>query len=260
MTEASAGEAVSTETGSTTSLSVVPRHVAIIMDGNNRWARRHGKGQLSGHRAGVDAVRKIVEACSEYGVEVLTLFAFSSENWKRPPAEVRGLMELFLHALKREVKRLRRNKIRLKVIGDLGQFSPVIQQYIREAEEQTADDYKVTLVIAASYGGQWDITEAARQLARRVQEGTLDVQDITPQLLEQNLVTREMPPPDLLIRTSGEHRISNFLLWQCAYSEFYFTDVLWPDFSQDEFYKALQSYSQRQRRFGLTSEQLDAGP
>ena len=261
MTEASAGKPVSTEaeTGSIRPLGIVPRHVAIIMDGNNRWAKRHNKGRLSGHRAGVEAVRKVVDLCGEYGVEVLTLFAFSSENWKRPQDEVRGLMELFLRALKREVKRLQRHNIRLKVIGDLGQFSATIQQHIRYAEEQTARDYQVTLVIAASYGGQWDITEAARTLAAKVQIGELAIQDITPELLAQNLSTGKLPPPDLLIRTSGEHRISNFLLWQCAYSEFYFTDVLWPDFGRHEFYKALQCYSQRQRRFGLTSEQLEAG-
>lgn len=261
MTEASAGKTVSTEaeTGSNPPLSVVPRHVAIIMDGNNRWAKRHNKGRLSGHRAGVEAVRKVVDVCGTCGVEVLTLFAFSSENWKRPPDEVLGLMALFLRALKREVKRLQRHNIRLKVIGELDQFSPAIQQQIRYVEEQTANNRRLTLVIAASYGGQWDITEAARAVAAKVQAGELQVQDITPELLAQNLSTGALPPPDLLIRTSGEHRVSNFLLWQCAYSEFYFTDVLWPDFSQHEFYKALQCYSQRQRRFGLTSEQLEAG-
>ncbi len=258
MTEASTDEAIGTEETSKAPLAVVPRHVAIIMDGNNRWAKRHGKGRLSGHRAGVDAVRGVIEACGEYGVEVLTLFAFSSENWKRPPEEVSGLMDLFLHALKWEVKRLRRHRIRLRVIGDISQFSPAIQTHIRRAEEQTASDYKVTLIIAASYGGQWDIVEAARAMAAGVKEGRLGVEDITPELLEQHLTTGDLPPPDLLIRTSGEHRISNFLLWQCAYAEFYFTDVLWPDFSQHEFYKALQCYGQRQRRFGLTSDQLEA--
>ncbi|WP_415837456.1 polyprenyl diphosphate synthase [Parendozoicomonas haliclonae] len=247
------------DTVSGTSLPVVPRHVAIIMDGNNRWAKKHGKGRLAGHRAGVDAVRKVIEACGDYGVEVLTLFAFSSENWNRPQDEVRGLMDLFLHALKREVKRLQRHKIRLKVIGDISQFSPVIQKYIHQAEEQTAHDYKVTLVIAASYGGQWDITEATRKLAHQVQDGSLNAADITPEHIQNNLTTGDLPPPDLLIRTSGEHRISNFLLWQCAYSEFYFADVLWPDFSREEFLKALREFAGRQRRFGLTSEQCEAG-
>ncbi|MCL6271990.1 polyprenyl diphosphate synthase [Sansalvadorimonas sp. 2012CJ34-2] len=239
-------------------LAIVPRHVAIIMDGNNRWAKKHSKGKLGGHRAGVEAVRKVIESCGNYGVEVLTLFAFSSENWNRPPDEVKGLMELFLRALKFEVKRLRRHHIRLKVIGDISAFSPAIQKHIRQAEEKTATNYKVTLVVAASYGGQWDIVEATRQLAEKAKSGQLDPADITAGMLEQHLVTGDLPPPDLLIRTSGEHRISNFLLWQCAYSEFYFTDVLWPDFGPDEFYKALQSFSQRQRRFGKTSEQIES--
>ncbi|MTI13402.1 polyprenyl diphosphate synthase [Sansalvadorimonas verongulae] len=264
MSQSAAGEGASdtkpvvTTQGERASLDVIPRHVAIIMDGNNRWAKKNGKKGLSGHRAGVTAVRQVVEACGEYGVEVLTLFAFSSENWNRPRDEVRGLMELFLHALKREVKRLRRHKIRLKVIGDISQFSSTIQNYIRQAEIQTADDYKVTLVVAASYGGQWDIAQSARKLAVQVQEGTLKPEDISPALIEQNLSTGELPAPDLLIRTSGEHRISNFMLWQCAYSEFYFTDVLWPDFTRDEFHKALLSFSHRQRRFGKTSEQVEA--
>ncbi len=241
-------------------LAVTPRHVAIIMDGNNRWAKKNKKGRLGGHRAGVETVRKVIEACGNYGVEVLTLFAFSSENWNRPPEEVRGLMELFLRALKFEVKRLRRHRIRLKVIGDISAFSPSIQKHIRQAEQQTSRDYQVTLVVAASYGGQWDIVEAARQLAEKAKSGQLDPADISPGMFEQHLTTGDLPPPDLLIRTSGEHRISNFLLWQSAYSEFYFTNVLWPDFGPDELYKALYSYSQRQRRFGQTSEQIETDP
>ncbi len=266
MTQAPAGEKAGVHSQSSNQdgappgeLVSVPRHVAIIMDGNNRWAKKHGKMGLSGHRAGVESVRSVIEACGEFGVETLTLFAFSSENWNRPKDEVRGLMELFLHALKREVKRLRRNHIRLKVIGDITQFSDTIQKYIREAEAQTANDYKVTLVIAASYGGQWDIVEAARELAQQVKRGELSPEEITAAHIDGLLSTRDLPPPDLLIRTSGEHRISNFLLWQCAYSELYFTDVLWPDFTREEFYRALCSYSSRQRRFGRTSEQIEAG-
>jgi len=235
----------------------VPRHVAIIMDGNNRWSRKHGKPRLSGHKAGVEAVKRVLESCRDYGIETLTLFTFSSENWKRPSGEVRGLMNLFLHALRdTEVERLRQQGIRLKVIGDLDRFSAPLRKKIYAAERKTASNQAVTLVVAASYGGRWDITEAARRLAYKVREGVLEPEAISAELLEKNLATGGMAPPDLLIRTSGECRISNFLLWQCAYAEFYFTDVLWPDFGHDEFAKAVQSYSQRQRRFGCTHLQV----
>ncbi len=236
----------------------IPRHVAIIMDGNNRWAKKRHLPGIAGHRAGVEVVRKVIEACGDYGIRVLTLFAFSSENWKRPADEVSALMDLFLRALQREVRKLHRHHIRLKVIGDVSSFSPAIQQRIREAEALTAENARVTLVIAASYGGQWDIVEAAKKLASEVQRGELELEAITPDRFEAALSTGELPPPDLLIRTSGEHRISNFLLWQCAYSELYFSDLLWPDFGPEELRRAIMDYSQRQRRYGKTSEQLEA--
>ena len=236
----------------------LPKHVAIILDGNNRWAKKRRLPSLAGHRAGVSTVRNIVEACGECGVDVLTLFAFSSENWSRPKNEVIGLMELFLSALKRETRRLKRNRIRLKVIGDVSAFSQDIQDHIRDAEEQTASDYKVTLVIAANYGGQWDITEASRKVAEKVEQGELRASDVTQDVIASHLSTAALPPPDLMIRTSGEQRISNFMLWQCAYSEFYFTETLWPDFDRREFHRALLDYVGRQRRFGKTSEQVEA--
>ncbi|WP_067519841.1 polyprenyl diphosphate synthase [Endozoicomonas ascidiicola] len=236
----------------------LPRHVAIILDGNNRWAKKNNLPGLSGHRAGVERVREVVEACGDFGVEVLTLFAFSSENWNRPAIEVNGLMRLFLRALKKETGKLKKNRIRLKVIGDTSRFSRDIQKYIREAEASTAEDYAVTLVIAANYGGMWDITQASKQVAEKVSRGELRPEDITESVLESHLSTAGLPVPDLLIRTSGEQRISNFLLWQCAYSEFYFTETLWPDFGRDAFRQALSNYSCRQRRFGKTSEQVEA--
>lgn len=236
----------------------VPHHVAIIMDGNNRWARKRHLPSVAGHRAGVEAVRKVVEACNEYGIRVLTLFAFSSENWQRPTDEISALMDLFLRALQREVRKLHRHHIRLKVIGDISSFSPAIQKRIREAEALTADNTRVTLVIAASYGGRWDIVQAAQKLAKTVKQGELLPEDITGDRFEAALSTGALPPPDLLIRTSGEHRISNFLLWQCAYSELYFSDLLWPDFGPEEFCRAIVDYNQRQRRYGKTSEQLEA--
>lgn len=239
-------------------LERLPRHVAIILDGNNRWAKRKHLPGLAGHRAGVDRVREVVEACTDYGIEVLTLFAFSSENWNRPEVEVNGLMRLFLYVLRREAKRLKKNRIRLKVIGDLTRFSPEIQKRIREVEALTSDNYSVTLVIAANYGGMWDIVSAARQLAEKVVRGELECAKIDESAIERHLSTSGLPAPDLLIRTSGEQRISNFLLWQSAYSEFYFTETLWPDFGRDELQQALLSYARRQRRFGRTSEQVEA--
>lgn len=237
----------------------LPRHVAIILDGNNRWAKREHLPGLAGHRAGVNRVREVVNACVDHGVEVLTLFAFSSENWNRPIIEVNGLMSLFLNVLKREARRLKKNRIRLKVIGDVTRFSPEIQKHIQEAEMLTSSvDYSVTLVIAANYGGMWDICSAARQLAEKVARGELGPEGIDESAIELHLSTSGLPAPDLLIRTSGEQRISNFLLWQCAYSEFYFTETLWPDFGRDEFQQALLSYARRQRRFGKTSEQVEA--
>ncbi len=236
----------------------VPRHIAIIMDGNNRWAKRRFLPKLAGHRAGVEAVRRVIEACGEFGVDSLTLFAFSSENWKRPPDEVSGLMELFLRALQRETAKLRKNNIRLKVLGDISAFNPDIQSHIVRAEQATAACDGFTLIVAANYGGQWDISQSAVKLAEKVKAGELQPEQISPEMIAEGLTTAGIPDPDLLIRTSGEHRISNFLLWQCAYSEFYFTDTLWPDFGTEELAQAILNFSSRQRRYGMTSEQIEA--
>ena len=234
----------------------VPRHVAIIMDGNNRWAKKRFIPGVSGHKAGVDAVRAVVEVSAREGVEVLTLFAFSSENWRRPPDEVNALMQLFIMALQREVNKLHRNGIRLRVMGDLSGFTAQIQSLIAEAEALTRDNQQMTLVIAANYGGQWDITQAARRIAEDVREGVLSPADITEQTFHQYTWLSDLPSPDFMIRTGGERRISNFMLWQTAYSEFYFTDELWPDFKHDEYKKALEDFASRARRFGRTDDQL----
>lgn len=235
-----------------------PRHVAIIMDGNNRWAKKRFLPGIAGHKAGVKAVREVIETCAEAGVEVLTLFAFSSENWKRPADEVSALMELFMIALRREVNKLDSNGIRLKILGDLGAFHPDLQAAIVSAEQQTAGNTRFTLQIAANYGGRWDIVQAAQQLAQQVKDGQLQPEQISEALLNQHLVTQNGPEPDLLIRTGGEQRVSNFLLWQMAYTEFYFTDLYWPDFKRQAMQDALDSFTTRERRFGRTSEQLKA--
>ncbi len=233
-----------------------PRHVAIIMDGNNRWAKKRFMPGVSGHKAGVDAVRAVVEVSAREGVEVLTLFAFSSENWRRPPEEVNALMQLFILALQREVNKLHKNNIRLRIMGDLSGFTEQIQGLIAEAEALTAQNGRMTLVVAANYGGQWDITQAARRMAEDVRAGSLSPADITEQSLHKYTWLSDLPAPDLMIRTGGEQRISNFMLWQTAYSEFYFTDALWPDFKHDEYKKALDEFASRARRFGRTDDQL----
>ncbi|MEE1947738.1 polyprenyl diphosphate synthase [Pseudomonas alcaligenes] len=238
--------------------ALVPRHVAIIMDGNNRWAKKRLLPGVAGHKAGVDAVRAVIEVCAEAGVEVLTLFAFSSENWQRPAEEVGALMELFLSALRREARKLKENAISLRIIGDRSRFHPELQAAMREAEQQTAGESRFVLQVAANYGGHWDIAQAAQRLAREVQAGHLQPEDITPGLLQGCLATGDLPLPDLCIRTGGEHRISNFLLWQLAYSELYFSDLYWPDFKHEAMRKALADFSKRQRRFGKTSEQVEA--
>lgn len=231
-------------------ISPLPRHVAIIMDGNNRWAKAHQRSGLSGHRAGVDAVRAVIEVALRQGIEALTLFAFSSENWKRPQHEVSGLMELFLWALKRETKRLNKYQVRLRVIGDRSRFSEEIQKLIDQAEAQTRHNQRMDLVIAANYGGQWDLAHAAQQAAHDVVNGKLAPDDIDEAYLSQYICLSDLPTVDLCIRTSGEQRISNFLLWQLAYAELLFVDTLWPDFKQAAFTEALQEFAGRQRRFG----------
>ncbi|WP_166269488.1 polyprenyl diphosphate synthase [Marinobacter caseinilyticus] len=233
-----------------------PRHVAIIMDGNNRWAKARRLAGVAGHKAGVNAVKAVVETCAREGVDVLTLFAFSSENWRRPAEEVSALMRLFLFALEREVKKLHRNNIRLKIIGDRTAFSPTLQDHMERAETLTEHNTLMTLVIAANYGGQWDMTQAARQVAEKVQAGTLVPSDITDVTLQEHLSTGNLPMPDLMIRTAGEQRISNFMLWQLAYTEFYFSEVYWPDFREQQMREALNAYASRQRRFGQTDDQI----
>ncbi|HTN34543.1 MAG TPA: polyprenyl diphosphate synthase [Marinobacter sp.] len=240
------------------SASSRPRHVAIIMDGNNRWAKARRLKGVAGHKAGVDAVRAVVETCAREGVEVLTLFAFSSENWRRPADEVTALMRLFLFALEREVRKLHRNNIKLKIIGDRSAFSTILQEHMRKAEEVTFNNTRMTLVIAANYGGHWDITQATQKLAAQVRAGQLEPSDITDNLIQQHLNVGDLPMPDLMIRTAGEQRISNFMLWHLAYTELYFSPVFWPDFKNDEMLKALQAYAGRQRRFGQTDDQIAA--
>ncbi len=235
-----------------------PRHVAIVMDGNGRWARQRKLPRFAGHTAGVDTVKGVVRACVENGIQVLTLFAFSSENWRRPRDEVSMLMGLFISALDQQVKKLHENDIRLRVIGDRSAFNPALQKRIRDAEALTRDNSGLVLVIAANYGGRWDIVEASRALARSVAAGALEPEDISEQLLAHHMSLRDLPEPDLFIRTGGEQRVSNFLLWDMAYTELYFTDTLWPDFDRAAFDEALASYDRRQRRFGRTSEQVAA--
>ena len=242
------------------SAEALPRHVAIIMDGNGRWAKQRQMPRIAGHRAGVENVRTLVSCCAELGIEVLTLFAFSSENWRRPALEVRLLMDLFVLAIEQEAQRLHQNGVRLRVIGERTAFPRKLRTRIAEAEAMTRGNTALTLVIAANYGGQWDIAQASRQVYQEIAAGRLKPDDITPETLERFLSTRDLPPPDLFVRSGGEQRISNFLLWQLAYAELYFTDCLWPDFGRAEFERALASYTQRERRFGMTGDQIECQP
>lgn len=233
-----------------------PRHIAIIMDGNGRWAQKRLMPRIMGHYAGVKTVRKIVEHCAKQQIEVLSLFAFSSENWRRPLEEVSLLMELFMKTLQSEVDNLHKNNICLKIIGDKSAFSEVLQERIRLAEEQTRDNSGMTLLIAANYGGRWDIAQSVRKILAAIKSGEIAEQEITEELIGQYLVTAGLPEPDLFIRTGGEERISNFLLWQLAYTELYFTGNLWPDFDQKQLELAIDSFKSRERRFGHTGEQM----
>jgi len=236
----------------------VPRHVAIIMDGNGRWAKQRLLPRVAGHRKGVEAVRASVRAAIERGVQYLTLFAFSSENWRRPADEVTILMELFLRALEQEVAKLHNNEIRFRVVGDLSPFDPRIRELIRDGEALTAGNTRLTLTVAANYGGRWDMAEAARAYFAAHRDSLDTSRPFEPEALEPYLAMAYAPEPDLFIRTGGEKRISNFLLWQLAYSELYFTDTLWPDFDAAALDAAIASYRTRERRFGRTSEQLQA--
>ena len=239
-------------------LHTAPRHIAIVMDGNGRWAKRQKRPRFWGHKRGVERVRSTVEYCLNNNIEALTLFAFSTENWKRPKDEVSFLMDLFLSSLKREVKKLHKGGIRLRIIGDISQFSEKLQQTINEAEELTKDNRKLALNIAANYGGRWDITEAVRKIALKVEYGDIKSADITEDMLHQQISLNDLPEPDLFIRTGGEQRVSNFLLWQLAYCEFYFSDLYWPEFDRDALEQAVISFGGRQRRFGRIEEQLQS--
>ena len=227
------------------------------MDGNGRWANRRQLPRIAGHRAGVENVRLIVERCAQEGIKCLTLFAFSSENWRRPPTEVRLLLELFSVALEQEVERLNSNGVRLHVIGERAGFPAKLQRRIEQAEKLTSNNDTLSLTIAANYGGRWDITEATRKVAAAVAAGELSPGEITEETISNFLCLTKLPEPDLFIRSGGEQRISNYLVWQLAYTELYFTDCLWPDFDTVEFDRALDSYSVRQRRFGMTGDQIE---
>jgi len=233
-----------------------PRHIAIIMDGNGRWAKRRHLPRVLGHQEGVKAVRKVIKYCGEIGIEVLTLFAFSSENWQRPEQEVNYLMTLFLNTLKNEIDKLAKNNVQLKMVGNLEGFNSPLREWIAKSQELTAKNTGLKLVIAVNYSGQWDIVQAAQKVMRQFKSGALKAETLTREIFSNYLSLADYPGADLLIRTSGEYRISNFILWQLAYTELYFTDTLWPDFDERALNKALQFYAQRERRFGCTSEQL----
>ena len=239
------------------SANSLPRHIAIIMDGNGRWARSRMLPRYVGHREGVKSVRRVVEACIDRKIQALTLFAFSSENWRRPSDEVSLIMDLFVNTLKKEVGALDRNGVRLRFIGDRSAFSDKLRGLIEDSEQQTRDNAQLELVIAANYGGQWDITQALRSIAGRVAAGELLPAAITQDVIAAEISLADLPAPDLFVRTGGERRISNFLLWQLAYTELYFTDVLWPVFDERELDAALLWYANRQRRFGRTGDQVE---
>ncbi|WEN16460.1 polyprenyl diphosphate synthase [Rhodanobacter sp. AS-Z3] len=236
--------------------ATVPRHIAIVMDGNGRWAKARHRPRSFGHNAGRKAVREVIEACVREGVQALTLFAFSSENWQRPQEEVGALMSLFVRALDKEVDELHGHGVRLRFIGDLAAFEPNLRERMQAAMTRTASNSKLQVNIAVSYGGRWDIVQASRQAALAVARGELQVDDIDEARLAQWMSLAELPPLDLFIRTGGECRISNFLLWQVAYAELYFTDTLWPDFDQTCLRRAIEDYARRERRFGRTGEQV----
>ena len=234
----------------------LPRHIAIIMDGNGRWAKEQGQDRLFGHFHGVESVRNIVEGCAELGVEYLTLYAFSTENWDRPEYEVVGLMELLVSTIHNEVESLHKNNIRLHVIGDMNMLPDYAKKELEEALVYTKNNTGLNLIMALSYSGRWELLNAVKSIAHKVKKGTLAVEDIDQDILQQHLVTSGFPDPELMIRTSGEYRISNFLLYQLAYAELYFTQVRWPDFRKQHLYEAIIDYQGRERRFGKTGEQV----
>lgn len=235
----------------------LPKHIAIIMDGNGRWAKQQGEQRVFGHQHGVDSVKDAAEAAAELGVKYLTLYAFSTENWNRPKDEVDALMHLLVRTISQETETLMKNDIRLEAIGDLKMLTPECCQELHEAIDNTKNNKRMTLVLALSYSARWELVEAARKMASLVKAGQLQPQDITQEVFAENLNTADYPDPELLIRTSGEQRISNFLLWQIAYAELYFTDKLWPDFRKADLYEAIVDYQGRERRFGKISEQIN---
>jgi len=235
----------------------LPKHVAIIMDGNGRWAKAHGKVRMFGHKKGVLSVRDVVEGAGEVGLKYITLYAFSTENWKRPKLEVAALMQLLVNTISKEVKTLHKNNVRLMAIGDLPSLPGNCERELERAIEKTKNNTGLTLVLALSYSAKWEITKAIKDIASDVKDGRIQSAEITESLIDKYLETKNIPDPELLIRTSGEHRISNFLLWQIAYSELYFTDKLWPDFRKEDLFESLYNFQNRERRFGLTSEQLE---
>ncbi len=234
----------------------IPRHVAIIMDGNGRWAKRQGLARMFGHRQGVETVHRITEAAAELGIEYLTLYTFSTENWNRPKEEVDALMSLLVDTIAKETPTLMKNNVRLQTIGDLGRLPQITYDKFMACIQETSANTGLTLVIALSYSARWEMICATQKIAQAVRDGLLLIEDVNEEVLSSYLTTAQMPDPDLLIRTSGELRLSNFLLWQLAYSELYFTDCLWPEFSDEEFYHAIVDYQHRERRFGKTSEQI----
>lgn len=237
-------------------LTRLPQHIAIIMDGNGRWAKQHGKNRIFGHTQGVGSVRETSEACAELGVKYLTLYAFSTENWSRPKTEVSALMQLLIKTVRIELKTLLKNDIRLRMIGDMDALPQAVVSELQEAIEQTKSNDRMNLTLALSYSGKSEITRAVRNIAEEIKAGKIKTEDINEQLIDQHLYTAGTPDPELLIRTSGEKRVSNFLLWQLAYAEYYFTDIFWPDFKKEELYKAIIEFQNRERRFGKTSEQI----
>lgn len=234
----------------------IPKHIAIIMDGNGRWAKQQGEDRIFGHHEGVNSVREIVEAAAEVGVKYLTIYAFSTENWNRPKDEVDALMELLVATISLEAPQLNKNGVKLEAIGNLGSLPSSCYDELQEAIKLTEKNTRLTLVLALSYSAKWEITNAVKEIAEKVEKGNLSPENITEETIASYLCTKNYPDPELMIRTSGEHRISNFLLWQLAYAEFYFTDKLWPDFRKNDFYEAIIGYQNRERRFGKTSEQI----
>ncbi len=237
-------------------LTRLPQHIAIIMDGNGRWARKHGKNRIFGHTNGVSSVRETSEGCAELGVKYLTLYAFSTENWNRPVTEVSALMTLLLKTIKSELKTLLKNDIRLKVIGDMSKLPAGVAKELTDAMQNTANNTRMDLILALNYSGKSEIVRAVKMISEKVAKGEIKPEEVTEDLVSNNLYTAGIPDPELLIRTSGEKRVSNFMLWQLAYAEYFFTDVFWPDFTREDLYKAIIDFQNRERRFGKTSEQL----